>query len=125
MSDWFAASGELVVDELIKLDMLKLMEFVSGSPSRFVQLSDGRFLALTEQLRMRVAELAAYGERRDNTLRFPQIRAAALSDIDEWCTLKADKHWKSCLKRIRDAGDVVADGAGGVGVELLLQSSSS
>lgn len=116
--DWFAASGELVVDELIKLDMLKLMEFVSGSPSRFVQLSDGRFLALTEQLRMRVAELAAYGERRDNTLRFPQIRAAALSDIDEWCTLKADKHWKSCLKRIRDAGDVVADVPSTLNAEL-------
>ena len=107
--DWFAASGELVVDESMKLDLLKLMEFVSVSPSRFVQLSDGRFLALTEQLRKRVAELAAYGERKDNTLRFPQIRAAALSDLDEWCTLKADKHWKSCLKRIRDAGDVVAD----------------
>ena len=116
--DWFAASGELVVDELIKLDMLKLMEFVSVSPSRFVQLSDGRFLALTEQLRKRVADLAAFGERRENTLRFPQIRAAALSDIDEWCTLKADKHWKACLKRIRDAGDVVAEVPSTLNAEL-------
>ena len=116
--DWFAASGELVVDELLKLDMLKLMEFVSVSPSRFVQLSDGRFLALTEQLRRRVAELAAYGERKDNTLRFPQIRAAALSDLDEWCTLKSDKHWKACLKRIREAGDVVADVPSTLNAEL-------
>ena len=94
------------------------MEFVSVSPSRFVQLSDGRFLALTEQLRKRVAELAAYGERRDNTLRFPQIRAAALSDLDEWCSLKSDKHWKACLTRIHDAGDVVADVPSTLNAEL-------
>lgn len=117
-NDWFAASGELVIDELMKLDMLKLMEFVSASPSRFVQLSDGRFLALTEQLRKRVADLAAFGERKGDSLRIPQIRAAALMDIDEWCTLKADKHWKACLKRISAAGDVVAEVPSTLNAEL-------
>lgn len=52
--DWFTASGELVVDELMTLDMLQLIDFVSASPSRFVQVSDGSFLAITEQLRKRV-----------------------------------------------------------------------
>ncbi len=117
-NDWFAASGELIVDELMKLDMLKLMDFVSASPSRFVQLSDGRFWALTEQLRKRVADLAAFGERKGDSLRIPQIRAAALIDIDEWCTLKADKHWKACLKRISAAGDVVAEVPSTLNAEL-------
>ena len=117
-NDWFVASGELVVDELMKLDMLKLMDFVSVSPSRFIQLSDGRFLALTEQLRRRVADLAAFSERKGDSLRIPQIRAAALMDIDEWCTLKADKHWKACLKRISAAGDVVADVPSTLNAEL-------
>jgi superfamily II DNA or RNA helicase len=106
--DWFAASGEVVVDELIKMDLLRLIDLVSASPSRFVALDDGRFLALTEQLRHRLGELAAYGERKSDSLRFPQIRATALSDLDEWCTLKSDNHWKSCLKRIDDARDIVA-----------------
>ena len=117
-NDWFAASGELIIDELMKLGMLKLMEFVSASPSRFVQLSDGRFLALTEQLRKRVADLAAFGERKGDSLRIPQIRAAALMDIDEWCTLKADKHWKACLKRISAAGDIVAEVPSTLNAEL-------
>ncbi len=116
--DWFAASGELVVDETLKLDMLKLMELVSASPSRFVPLSDGRFLALTERLRQRVAEFAAFGERTKDSLRFPQIRAASLGDLDEWCSLKSDKHWKACVKRIRDAGDVVADVPSTLNAEL-------
>lgn len=116
--DWFAASGELVVDELLKLDMLQLMDFVSASPSRFVQVSDGRFLALTEQLRKRVLELAAYGDRRNNTLRIPQIRAAALMDLDEWCSIKSDKHWKACLKRIRQADEIVAEVPSTLNAEL-------
>ena len=107
--DWFEASGEFVVDELLKMDLLKLIDLVSKSPSRFVALDDGRFFALTEQMRHRLGELAAYGERKDGSLRFPQIRATALSDMDQWCTLKADKHWKACLKRIEDAGDVIAE----------------
>ena len=116
--DWFTASGELVVDELLTLDMLQLIDFVSASPSRFVQVRDGRFLAITEQLRKRVLELAAYGDRRNNTLRVPQIRAAAMMDLDEWCAVKSDKHWKACLKRIRSAGDVVPEVPSTLNAEL-------
>ena len=100
------------------MDLLKLIDLVSASPSRFVALNDGRFLALTEQLRHRLGELAAYGERKNDSLRFPQIRAMALSDLDEWCTLKADKHWNACLKRIEDAGDVVAEVPSTLNAEL-------
>ncbi len=107
--DWFSASGELVVDEALKVDMLELLNLVSATPSRFVQLNDGRFIALTEKLRQRVAELAAFGERTKDSFRFPQIRAAALTDLDEWCSLKADKHWKAHLQKIAEAGDVVAE----------------
>ena len=116
--DWFAASGEVVIDELLQMDLMKLMDLVSASPGRFIALDDGRFLALTEQFRKRIASLAAYGERKGDTLRFPQIRASAFSDIDEWCTLKADKHWKACLKRIQEAGDVVADVPSTLNAEL-------
>ncbi|MDB5388984.1 MAG: family helicase [Planctomycetaceae bacterium] len=116
--DWFAATGELVVNDALQLDLLKLMELVSASPSRFIRMSDGRFLALTERLRQRVAEFSAFGEQKNDALRFPQIRAAVLGDLDEWCTLKADKHWKACLKRIREAGDVVVEVPSTLNAEL-------
>ncbi|MBL8818797.1 MAG: DEAD/DEAH box helicase [Planctomyces sp.] len=116
--DWFAASGEVVVDELVQMDLMKLVDLVSVSSSRFVLMTDGRFLALTEQLRKRIIAFGAYGERNGDTLRFPPIRASAFSDLDEWCSLKADKHWKACLKRIQDAGDVVADVPSTLNAEL-------
>ena len=104
--DWFAASGDLKVDKSLSLDLMKLIELVEVSPSRFVELDDGQFLALTEQLRRRIEDFAAYGERGKSKLRFHPIRAAALEDLDETISLKADKHWQECVQRMRDAGDI-------------------
>ena len=107
--DWFAASGTLKVDRSLTVDMMKLIELVESSPSRFVKLDDGRFLALTEQLRRRVEELAAYGDRRGSKLRFPPVRAAALEDLGDSIKLKADASWTRCVQRMRQAGEVRAE----------------
>ncbi|MDA0283286.1 MAG: DEAD/DEAH box helicase [Planctomycetota bacterium] len=104
--DWFAASGNLVVDKDLSLDMMRLIELVESSTSRFVQLDDGRFLALTEQLRRRVEELGAFGDRQKNKMRFPVVRSTAIEEISNSLKVTADKHWKECLSRIREAGDV-------------------
>ena len=106
--DWFAASGKLKVDKSLSLDMMKLIDLVEASPARFVKLDDGRFLALTEQLRQRVEELAAYGDRRSNhkKLRFPRVHAAVLEDLEESVKVKSDTHWKDWVCRMREAADV-------------------
>ena len=106
--DWFAASGNLKVDKSLSLDMMKLIDLVEASPARFVKLDDGRFLALTEQLRRRIEELGAYGDRRSNQnkLRFPRVRAAVLEDLGESVKLKSDTHWKDWVRRMREAADV-------------------
>ncbi len=106
--DWFAASGDLTVDPSLSLDMMKLIELVEASPARFVKLDDGRFLALTQQLRQRIEELAAYGDRRSkqHKLRFPRVRAAVLEDWGESVQLKSDKHWQDWIRRMREAADV-------------------
>jgi superfamily II DNA or RNA helicase len=116
--DWFAATGQIVVDELLKLDLMKLIDLVSVSPGRFIEIGDGRFVALTQQLRDRIGDLAAYGTRHQDSVRFLPIRAAAMMDVDQWCSLKADKHWKACVKRMADASDVVAEVPSTLGTEL-------
>jgi len=105
--DWFAASGNLKVNKSLSLDMMKLIDLVEASPARFVKLDDGRFLALTEHLRRRVEELAAFGDRRSNQnkLRFPRVRAAVLEDLGESVKLKSDTHWKDWVRRMREAAD--------------------
>ncbi len=105
--DWFAATGNLKVDKSLTLDMLKLIELVEASPGRFVKLDDGRFLALTEQLRQRIDELAAYGDRRSKgKLRFSRVHAAVLEELGESVTVKSDAHWKAWIERMRTASEV-------------------
>ncbi|MGZ0169163.1 MAG: DEAD/DEAH box helicase [Planctomycetales bacterium] len=107
--DWFAASGKLVVDKDLSLDMMRLIELVESSPSRFVQLDDGRFLALTEQLRRRIEELGAFGDRLKSKVRFPAVRSGAIEEISDSLKVTADKHWKESLNRIREADEVCPD----------------
>ncbi len=83
--DWFAATGNLKVDKSLSLDLMQLIDLVEASPGRFVKLDDGRFLALTTQLRQRIEELAVYGDRRTNKdkLRFPRVHAAVLEELSD------------------------------------------
>lgn len=105
--DWFAATGTLKVDKSLTLDMLQLIELVEASPGRFVKLDDGRFLALTEQLRQRVDELAAYGDRRiKGKLRFSRVHSAVLEELSGSVTVKSDAHWKEWLERMRTAAEI-------------------
>ncbi len=104
--DWFAASGTLKVDDSLSLDMMQLLEMVDASPTRFVRLNDGRFLALTNKFRQHLEAMSAYGDHNKDRLRIPPIRAMALQDVGDTCKVKSDKHWKDCLRRIRDADEI-------------------
>ncbi len=101
--DWFAASGKLQVDDELTLDMMRLLELASASPSRFVQLDDGRYLALTMELRKRIDEIAAYGSVAKGKVRFSPIRAVVMDEHVEATAAKTDKHWKDHIDRIEQA----------------------
>jgi hypothetical protein len=106
--DWFAASGKLKVDNQLTLDMMKLVELVEASPSRFIEIEEGKFIALTERFRRRLEDLAAYSDRQQKKLRFPAIRAAALEDLGDDIQLNADEHWTKAVRRIGDAAEFQA-----------------
>ena len=101
--DWFAASGELRVNDQLSIDMMELIKLVEDSPSRFVQLDDGRFLALTDQLRRRIDDLAALGDRRKDKIRFAPIRAAVFEELADLPSTKTDKHWTQAIQRMHEA----------------------
>ena len=107
--DWFAASGALQMDDGLTLDVLQLIERLEKNTSRFIELEDGQFIALTDELRRRIGDLATYAEKTKNKLRFPPIRAAVLEDLDEAANVKTDRHWKDWVKRMRESGTHVAD----------------
>lgn len=107
--DWFAATGKLKVDGDLTVDLMELLDLASASPSRFVRMNDGRFLALTRELRQRIADIAGFGTPMKNKLRFAPVRALVVDELFDGAGFKTDKHWKSHLSRIKEAGAISVD----------------
>ena len=105
--DWFAASGELPISDDQVLDMQRLMALLEASPGRFIKLADGEFIALTQEFRKRLEDLRAFSENSGKGVRFHPLASLAMEDwMDEVGQLKADKHWKDHVKRLKEAQDL-------------------
>jgi superfamily II DNA or RNA helicase len=109
-NDWFAASGELQVSNDLVLEMQQLMSLLELHPGRFIPLGDGQFLALTQEFRKRLDELRAFSEKHGKGLRIHPLASLALEEFtDEVGKLKADKHWKEHIKRLKSMEDLQPD----------------
>ncbi|MEM7794047.1 MAG: DEAD/DEAH box helicase [Cyanobacteria bacterium P01_C01_bin.118] len=108
--DWFEVSGELELDDGTVMDMQALLSLLDQTSSRFIPIGDGQFLALTQAFRKRLDEFRTYSERHGKGARFHPLAALALEDtLDEVGQLKADKQWKSHIKRLKEAKTVVPE----------------
>ncbi len=102
-NDWFATEGELKVGNQQILDMQQLMQLLGQTPSRFIPLGDGQFLALTQEFRKRLDELRAYADQSSKGLRLHPLAALAVEDwMEEVGDLKTDKHWKAHIQRLKE-----------------------
>jgi len=78
--DWLALDGKLKVDEELVVGLQQLITFASEGKSRFMPLGDGRYLALTQELRERVADIAAVVEKQTARANHPdEVRAPAIA----------------------------------------------
>jgi len=101
--DWFAATGELKLNDDLVLDMQQLLELLEKTPSRFIPLGDGQFLALTQAFRKRLDELRMFSEKYNQGIRFHPLATLGLEDfVDEVGKVKADKHWKAHIQRLKE-----------------------
>ena len=99
--DWFAASGQLVVDEDRVLDLRSLLDMIRAGKSRFIALGDKEFLALSEELHRRLSELASYGEDDDAGMKVHRLAAFVLEELaNDVGKLEADAMWREHLQRI-------------------------
>ncbi len=99
--DWFAASGQLQVDEDRVIDLRSLLDLIRAGKSRFIELKDRQFLALSDELYRRLAELDAYGEDDDGGVKVHQLAAFVLEELaGEAGGLEADRLWREHIGRI-------------------------
>jgi superfamily II DNA or RNA helicase len=105
--DWFATSGEVQVDDDRVLELQQLLALLDGSPSRFIPLGDGQFLALTQEFRQRLDELRSISDRHGKGLRMHPLAALTIEDwLDDVGQLQADKHWQAHIKKLREVEQI-------------------
>ena len=97
--DWFSLDGQMDIGEGDVLSLQNLMELVQQSPGRFVQLKEGEFIALTEDLQKR---LSAMAKLTDNG-RFHALASPALDDITADMKVKSSKPWTEQKKKLEEA----------------------
>ena len=103
--EWFSASGTLEVDEARTLDLKQLFALLDASPgSRFLELGDGEFIALTASFRRHLDDLRGLSSpAARGAVRMHGTAALALRDFAERTTLDADAGWRAQRERLRDA----------------------
>ncbi|MCY4452922.1 MAG: DEAD/DEAH box helicase [Immundisolibacterales bacterium] len=105
-AEWFNASGTLAVDEGRGLDLKELFTLLDASPdSRFLEIGDGEFIALTSSFRRQLDDLRSLSApAARGSVRVHGMAAIALGDFAERTTLDADAGWRVQQERLRDAG---------------------
>lgn len=99
--DWFAVTGELVLDEVLQLKIQDLLELLDRHPGRFIPLDENRFVALTEEFRRRLDEIRVFSIRDKGGLRFHQTAGLLWQQLTEDVqNLKTDEHWQEQKQRI-------------------------
>ena len=102
--DWFAANGDIVVDEQRVMDLRSLLERVREGKSRFVALGDNEYLALSDELHRRLMELADYGTIIGDELRMHPLASFSLAELArEAGSVDSDAAWRKHLQRIADS----------------------
>jgi SNF2 family DNA or RNA helicase len=98
--DWFAANGEVQIDEGRVMNLRELLARVRED--RFIALGDNQFLALTHELHRRLMDLSAYSDADEDALRFHPLASFALEEMaGEAGEIDADAAWRKHLERMQ------------------------
>jgi len=99
--DWFAVSGDVPVNESLTVSLTELIRLATSTAGRFIPIGEGQYLALTDEFRRRVEDMAVLGEVRREGLRFHPLAAAALDGLArDVGYLDADPEWRENLARL-------------------------
>jgi SNF2 family DNA or RNA helicase len=102
--DWFAADGEVQVDEGRVMNLRDLLARVRED--RFIALGDNQFMALTHELHRRLMDLSAYSDADDEALRFHPLASFALEELAEDAgEVDDDLAWRAHLQQMQANAD--------------------
>ncbi len=105
--DWFSLEGKVQVNENLVMDFRQLLDLSQNAKGRFVELSDGQFLAITSQLQRKLEELNNIFTKTKNDLRFHPLAVHSLEDFTGLLhDVTLDAAWKKQLSRLAESREV-------------------
>lgn len=111
--NWFTMGGQLVLDPDHIMDLKDLLAKVKSTKSRFIQISDGQFLALTQEFKKRLEDINIYAEDFDEhsgeDILIHPLAAIPLEELTNQAATAADEGWSKHLVRIREIQDFVPE----------------
>ena len=106
-AEWFAADGELAIGDDDSISLARLLQLMRIRPdSRFVELGQGEFLALSSTLKQQLDTFQAFsqpGAKEKDPDRVHPMALLALDPLIDKATLKADASWTRLRKRVTTA----------------------
>lgn len=107
---WFDVEGQLAVDDNQVINFRELMDKVAeNEQSQFIQLSEGQYVALTENLRRKLREMEGLLSKGKDGLQLHPLAAGILDDVaDQLGEFEADIAWRESLQRIQTVGQNLA-----------------
>jgi len=106
--DWFAANGEVEIDENKVMDLRSLLESLRAGEGRFVALGDNQFMALSHELHRRLMELSSFSDPTDDGVKVHSLASFALEDLAQDAGgVQSDKAWRDHLARLASTADYV------------------
>ncbi len=102
---WFELEGSVEVDQDRVLTMSQLLDLVGQSRNRYIKISDGEFLQLSDKLHKQLLSLNAIAGRSHGRIQMSPFSAAVLgTDImDGELKLTEDDELRAIRKRILDS----------------------
>lgn len=108
---WFEIEGSVELEQNKVISMAELLDLVSQSPGRYIKLSDGEFIAISDKLQKQLAQLNAIAARSHGRLQMSPFSAALLGPevLKGELTLEQDRELKKIRQRIKNASNYTPD----------------
>jgi hypothetical protein len=98
--DWFSLEGTLTIDDGEVLSLQQLLQLAQETEGRFLTLANGKYLALTQEFRTRLDQLALLTEKgaKGRLKAHPLVATLAFPDL-----LPADGSWSQKRRLLEQA----------------------
>lgn len=101
-NEWFDIGGDLVVDDEQVVPFKQLLSLLSKSGGRFVQLDEQRFLALTDDLRKRLAIVENVTDEGE----FHPLASLKIQEATTGMRMKTLHAWEAQTERMHQANTI-------------------